>query len=381
MVDVAGDVCILEPDKFVDGRVPDSDEVLIHIRILLPTTYSLQPTQWYTAYMTDLVALARSFFTPGKGILAADESVHTATARLSQYGIPTSEEMRRQFRDLFLGADGVEEYLSGVILFSETLLQKGNDKKLFPKSLSARGIHSGIKVDLGTEPFPNSPHELITQGLLDLPERLAAYKKQGAVFTKWRAVVRIDGDELPTNVALHENAKRLANYAKEVQSAGLVPILEPEVLLEGKHSRARSRTVITETLQTLFSVLDEYAVDRASLIIKTSMVLSGSANEKKDTPEEVATDTLTALIASVPPQVAGIVFLSGGQTPEQATENLRAITRHAKEGTAPWPLTFSFARALQDEALSVWKGKEENVATARAAFLERLEKVSAALSN
>lgn len=329
--------------------------------------------------MTDLVAIARSFFAPGKGILAADESVSTATKRLASYGVGAGEEMRRQYRDLFLGTDGIEQYLSGIILFSETLLQKGDDKKLFPKSLTARGIQPGIKVDLGTEPFPESPHELITQGLLDLPERLVAYRNQGAAFTKWRACIRIDGDELPTAIALHENAKRLASYAKEAQSAGLVPILEPEVLLEGRHSRARARAVITETLQTLFSVLDEYAVDRASIIIKTSMALSGSESGKKDTPEEVAHDTLAALVASVPPQVAGIVFLSGGQTPEQATANLAAITRQARETGAPWPLTFSYARALQDEALSIWKGKEENVPPARAAFLARLTAVSAAL--
>lgn len=330
--------------------------------------------------MTDLVAIARSLFVPGKGILAADESVHTATARLADYGIPASEEMRRKFRDLFIGAEGIEHYLSGIILFSETLMQKGNDKKLFPTSLAARGIFPGIKVDLGTEPFPESPHELITQGLLDLSERLVQYKKQGAVFTKWRAVIRIDGDELPTNVALHENAKRLASYAKEVQSAGLVPILEPEILLEGKHSRLRARAVIEETLQTLFSVLDEHSVDRASVILKTSMALSGGASGKKDTPEEVAEDTVAALMASVPPQVAGIVFLSGGQTPDQATANLAAITKHARSAGAPWPLTFSYARALQDEALEIWKGKEENVPAARAAYLARLAKVSAALS-
>ncbi|MCR4276249.1 MAG: fructose-bisphosphate aldolase class I [Candidatus Parcubacteria bacterium] len=331
--------------------------------------------------MTDLVAIARSLMAPGKGILAADESVHTATARLADYGISTSADMRRQFRDLFIGAEGIEQYLSGIILFSETLLQKGSDKKLFPKSLVARGIFPGIKVDLGTEPFPESSHELITQGLLDLPERLMQYKKQGAVFTKWRAVIRIDGDDLPTNVALHENAKRLASYAKEVQSAGLVPILEPEILLEGKHSRIRARAVIEEMFQTLFSVLAEHSVDRASIIVKTSMALSGSASGKKDTPEEVAEDTVAALVASVPPQVAGIVFLSGGQTPDQATANLAAITRRANEAGAPWPLTFSFARALQDEALEVWKGKEENVPAARSAFLARLAKVSAALSS
>ena len=248
--------------------------------------------------------------------------MHTATARLAQYGIATSTEMRREYRDLFLGAEGVEQYLSGVILFSETLLQKGNDKKLFSKSLAARGILSGIKVDLGTEPLPASPQEFITQGLLDLPKRLEEYKKQRAVFTKWRAVIRIDGDELPTATAIHENAKRLASYAKEVQSAGLVPILEPEVLLEGKHSRARSRAVIEEVLQTLFSVLAEHSVDRASVIVKTAMALSGDATGKRDTPEEVAEDMVAALVASVPSQVAGIVFLSGGQTPDQATENL-----------------------------------------------------------
>lgn len=330
--------------------------------------------------MTDLVAIARSLFASGKGILAADESVHTATARLASYGVEAGEEMRRQYRDLFLGAPGIEQYLSGIILFSETLLSKGNDKKLFPASLASRGILPGIKVDLGTEPFPASPQELITQGLLDLPARLAAYKKQGAVFTKWRAVVRIDGDQLPTALATHENAKRLASYAKDAQMAGLVPILEPEVLYTGAQSRQRARAVISQTLGTLFSVLKEQAVDSASIVLKTSMALSGDASGKKDTPEEVAKDTLAALVESVPRQVAGIVFLSGGQTPDQATDNLSAICRLSRaKGEIPWPLTFSYARALQEEALSIWKGKEENVPAAREAFLSRLAKVSAAL--
>lgn len=330
--------------------------------------------------MTDLALVARSLFAPGKGILAADESVHSATTRLASYGIPTSAEMRRQFRDLFMGTEGVEQYLSGVILFSETMLEKGNDKKLFPESLAARGILPGIKVDLGTEPISTSPKELITQGLLDLPERLAEYKKQGAVFTKWRAVIRIDGDQLPTAAAIHENAIRLAQYAKEVQTAGLVPIIEPEVLLEGNHSRARSRAVLEEVLGALFSVLGEHSVDLTSVILKTSMALSGSESGKKDTPEEVAEDTIAALMQSVPRKVAGIVFLSGGQTSDEATANLVAITRRAKEVHAPWPLTFSYARALQEEALSLWKGVEENVPAARAAFLSRLSKDSAALS-
>ncbi len=328
--------------------------------------------------MTDLVAIARSLFVDGKGILAADESVHTATERLAEHGISTSAEMRRQYRDLFIGTKGIEDYLSGIILFSETLLEKGNDKKLFSKSLAARGIAAGIKVDLGTEPFPESPRELITQGLLDLPERLVEYKKQGAEFTKWRAVATIEGDRLPSNTALHENAKRLASYAKESQAAGLVPIVESEVLYEGKHGRARTKAVVEESLEVLFSMLNEYAVDRASVILKTSMVLSGEKSGKKDTPEEVAEDTISALLKVVPKQIAGIVFLSGGQTPDQATENLAAIVQQAKKVGTPWPLSFSYARALQDEALSIWKGKEENVSAAREAFLSRLEKVSVA---
>jgi len=329
--------------------------------------------------MTDLVAIARSLFVEGKGLLAADESVHTATARLAEHGIATSAEMRRQFRDLFLGAEEIEQYLSGVILFSETLLEKGNDKKLFTTSLSERGIFPGIKVDLGTEPFPSSPNELITNGLLDLPERLTEYKKQGAVFTKWRAVIRIEGDVLPTSAVIHENAKRLASYAREVQMAGLVPILEPEVLLEGRHSRQKTREVMEETFGVLFSMLEERSVDRASIILKTSMALSGEATEKKDTPEEVAEDTVAVLMSSVPRQIAGVVFLSGGQSPDQATENLSAITKQAKMANVPWPLTFSYARALQEEALVLWKGKDENVPAAREAFLNRLKKVSAAL--
>ncbi len=330
--------------------------------------------------MTDLVAIARSLFVKGKGILAADESVHTATTRLANYGVPASAETRRQYRALFLRAPEIERYLSGVILFSETLLEKGNDKKLFSESLASRGVSPGVKVDLGTEPFSASPQEFITNGLIGLSERLLEFKKQGAVFTKWRAVVRIDGDTLPSAQALHENAKRLASYAKEAQAAGLVPLLEPEVLHEGKHSRARARAVIAETLKTLFSVLDEFSVDRAGIILKTSMALSGSESGKHDTPEEVAEDTLAVLMENVPPQVAGIVFLSGGQTPDEATENLAAIARRAKTVNAPWPLTFSYARALQEEALALWKGKEENVSSARSAFLGRLAKVSAALN-
>ncbi len=346
---------------------------------LQPLMENLHTARGKVKNMTDLVAIARSLFLPGKGLLAADESVHTATTRLASYGIPASVETRRQFRDLFIGTQGIEQYLSGVILFSESLLERGDDKKLFPISLTERGIMPGVKVDLGTEPMGASPQEFITNGLIGLSERLEEYKKQGAVFTKWRAVFRIDGDTLPSSQAIHENAKRLASYAKEAQMAGLVPILEPEILHEGTHSRQRARAVMGEVLKTLFSVLEEHAVDCASVVLKTSMVLSGKESGKHDTPEEVALDTLATLMENVPSRISGIVFLSGGQTPSVATQNLAAIIRRAKEVDAPWPLTFSYARALQDEALTLWKGKEEDIPAARAAFLSRLTKVSAAL--
>lgn len=328
--------------------------------------------------MVDLSERTRTLFAPGKGILALDESVATATNRLAKYGIPASAEMRRQYRELFIGTPGIENFLSGIILFSETLTQKGNDKVLFPLSLAACGIAPGVKVDLGTEPLMESPTEVITQGLLDLPERLKTYAKQGATFTKWRAIIRIDGDELPSAQALHENAKRLATYAKEVQILQMIPMVEPEVFHEGKHSRARCRKVLEETLGTLFSVLQEHSIDLKCMILKTSMALSGSESGKKDMPEEVAEDTIAALLESVPNHLGGIVFLSGGQAPGEATENLAAITAEGSRAKAPWPMTFSYARALQEEALGVWLGKEENVDAARAVFLKRLALVSKA---
>lgn len=248
--------------------------------------------------MTDLVATARALVGAPRGILAADESAPTATKRLASYGIATSEEMRRQYRELFLNAPRIEEYLSGVILHEETFNQKGSDKRLFRESLAALGIAPGIKVDQGTEPFPESHEEFITNGLMGLSERLSAFKENGAVFTKWRAVIRIDGDILPTASAIHENAKRLANYAKEAQAAGLVPILEPEVLREGKHSRQRAKAVLEDVLSTLFSVIEEHAVDRAGLILKTSMALSGSDNRHTDIPKSSCSNTTKCAMRS-----------------------------------------------------------------------------------
>ena len=326
--------------------------------------------------MTDLLETARLLVHPGKGILAADESIASADKRLASYGIETGEEMRRKERDLFLSCPGIEEYLSGVILYDETLRQKGNDGRPFGEILSSRGIVPGIKVDEGIEPHPESPDEVITKGLLGLPERLEEYRSQFATgFTKWRAVIRIDGDRLPTTAVMVENAKRLASYAVEVQKAGMVPMVEPEVLLEGNHSRMRSRAVLEETLATLVEALTNQAIDMSGVILKTAMAISGKESGKTDTPEEVAEDTVGALMKVMPRGLGGVVFLSGGQSPEQSTDNLRAIERVAKAKGAPWPMTFSYSRALQDEALRAWGGKDENVEAAREAYLARLKSV------
>lgn len=331
--------------------------------------------------MIDLTQTAKTLLAQGKGILAADESTESANKRLALYGIEGIEENRRAFRDLFLNAPGIEAYLSGVILYKETLTQKGNNKQLFSHSLHERGIIPGIKVDEGTEPIPESPKEVITKGVLGLCDRLVEYHSEYHTgFTKWRAVIRIDGTTLPTAGALMENARRLAVYARDAQEVSMVPIIEPEVLYEGTHSRLRAKEVLGETLRSVFESLAEHGVDLSGVLLKTAMVMSGHESKKMDTPEEVAKDTVDVLIASVPKELPGIVFLSGGQTPDQATENLRAIVAYAKAQKAPWPLTFSYARALQEEALQVWKGKKENIDDARAVFLERLKKVSEALS-
>lgn len=338
----------------------------------------------------NLSDIARTLVAPGKGILAADESEKTADEkRLAAFGIPTGPEMHRKFRDMLLATPGIEEYLSGVILYKETLSQsdtkdgipsKEIDGLPFPELLAARGIMPGIKVDEGLEPLAESPEESITKGLLGLPDRLSEYHGESKTcFTKWRAAITIEGDRLPTARALVENAKRLATYACEVQKAGMVPMLEPEVLLNGAHSRLRSRAVIESAMRVLFDTLNEQCADLSGVIIKTSMALSGDKSGRIDTPEEVAEDTVGALMETVPAEVAGIVFLSGGQTPDQATANLAAITKLARERNAPWPLTFSYGRALQEEAIKVWKGEDENVPAARKVFLERLEKVAAAI--
>ncbi|MBP6860589.1 MAG: fructose-bisphosphate aldolase class I [Candidatus Pacebacteria bacterium] len=329
--------------------------------------------------MIDLCGCAKLLMAPGKGILAADESETSADKRLTAYGITPTKEMRRKYRNLFFTAPGAEKYLSGVILHLETIKQKADDKTPFLDLLTEKGIIPGIKVDEGLEPLVEGSKETITTGLLTLPDRLPPLYKAGLRFTKWRATIRIEGDKFPSTHALVENAKRLATYARMAQEAGFVPILEPEVLFEGTHSRVRAKTVLIQILKTMFHACEDQAVDISGVILKTAMALSGKESGKTDTPEEVALDTVEALMAAVPRQVPGIVFLSGGQGTEQATDNLAAIMKEAKKHKAPWPMTFSYARALQDEALTTWTGKETQVPAAQGAFLARLQKVAASL--
>jgi fructose-bisphosphate aldolase class I len=273
----------------------------------------------------------------------------------------------------------MEQYVSGVILYEETLEQTDGNNVPFARVLQEKGVHAGIKVDQGLEPMPDSPDETITGGLIGLPQRLARYRlEHGTSFTKWRAAIRIDGTRLPTSQAIYENARRLAQYAHAVQQAGMVPMVEPEVLLDGTHSRVRSREVLTQTLSALMQALTDQAVDMSAVILKTAMVISGDKSGKTDSADEVARDTVAVLMETVPKDIPGIVFLSGGQGTEQATENMQALRRVAAEVQAPWPLTFSYARALQDEALTIWKGKPENVDAAREAFLARLVRLASA---
>jgi fructose-bisphosphate aldolase, class I len=327
--------------------------------------------------MVDLAGTAQQLLRSGKGILAADESNMSADKRLAQYAIETGEEMRQKYRELFLATPHSEDYLSGVILYDETLHQKTSEGVSFIELLLQKGIIPGIKVDEGLDAFPEGGEEFITKGLLGLPQRLARYKLEHKTgFTKWRAVIKIDGTRLPTAQAIVENAKRLARYAYDVQMAGMVPIVEPEVLLDGNHSRLRSREVLTQTLTAVIEALKDQHVDLSGTILKTAMAISGKDSGRVDSPEEVATDTVAVLLEVCPAELAGVVFLSGGQSTDQATKNLEAIEKEATAQNAPWPLTFSYARALQDEALHVWKGRDENVPAAREAFLARLKETA-----
>ncbi|MBI2798328.1 fructose-bisphosphate aldolase class I [Candidatus Saccharibacteria bacterium] len=319
---------------------------------------------------SDLAKIAKDLMADPRGLLAADESNKSAEKRFAALRIPSSPEMRRRYRHLLFTAPNFAQYISGVILYDETIRQKTNSGIKFTKYLRRQGIAVGIKVDKGLVPFTNFEPETITEGLDGLAERLDEYYKMGARFTKWRAAFQIDSKlRLPTAAAIHANLNQMARYACLVQSAGMVPIVEPEVLYEGNHSLETCEQVVSQVLRVLFDLLIAYRVDLKGVILKTSMVLAGHDSSRPSSPSDVAKATVRVLRQRVPKEVAGIVFLSGGQTPRQATEDLNAIARAGKE---PWPISFSYSRAVQEPALSTWRGKKRNIAPAQIAFIERL---------
>jgi len=322
------------------------------------------------ALETTVAALLAS----GKGILAADESFPTIEKRFKALSLPSTEENRRAYRELLFTTPGLNEFIGGVILFDETIRQRIGGAPV-PEFLARQGIIPCIKVDAGTMPLPGFVGEKITHGLHGLRERLAEYRQLGARFTKWRAVVSI-GERAPTATCLAGNARALALFAALSQEAGLVPIVEPEVLMDGDHTLARCEEIAGVTLQAVFAALVDHRVVLGEMLLKTGMVLSGKDCPVQAGIEEVAEVTLRCLRRAVPPAVPGIVFLSGGQSDVAATERLNAICR---TGGAPWALSFSFGRALQDAALKIWHGSPANVAAAQAALRHRARCNSLAL--
>ena len=310
---------------------------------------------------------AAAMVAKGKGILAADESSGTCEKRFKSVGVECTEENRRAYRGLLFGTPGVEQYVSGVILFDETARQKAADGTPFPQYLAKKGIIPGIKVDRGTVDLALFPGEKVTDGLDGLAKRMAEYFQMGARFAKWRAVITI-GESIPTHACLYANAHALARYAAICQEASIVPMIEPEVLLDGDHTAERSEEVHEATLRATYAALAAYNVSVEHLILKTSMVVSGKDCPRQAGVDEVAERTVRVLKRTVPAAQPGIVFLSGGQSDEAATAHLSAMA--AMKGL-PWPLTFSYSRALQNPALNAWRGQASNVGTAQKAFYHR----------
>ncbi len=317
--------------------------------------------------VTDIRATARWLVREGRGILAADERTTTLAKRFAAVGVPSTPETQRAYREMLFGAEGIGDSLSGVILFDETIHQCTAAGVPFPAQLAAQGVLPGVKVDGGAQPLAGFPGEAVTEGLDGLRQRLAGYRALGARFAKWRAVIAIDA-ELPTTGCMLANAHALARYAALCQEAGLVPIVEPEVLMDGSHTLERCSTVTESMLRTLFTSLAAQRVELEAMILKPNMVVSGNKCAPQASTASIAEATVECLRRTVPAAVPGIAFLSGGQGPIQATQRLDAINRLRPH---PWRITFSFARALQEDALSVWRGQESNVDAARQAFLQR----------
>ena len=322
----------------------------------------------------ELEDVALALVAQSKGILAADESTGTIKKRLDTINTPSTEETRRDYRELLFSAPGAGDYISGAILYDETLRQKAKDGRSIPELLNAQGIIPGIKVDMGAKPLAFSEGELVTEGLDGLRERLNEYHKLGARFAKWRAVIGID-EGAPSQYCIDTNAHALARYAALCQEAGLVPIVEPEVLMDGDHSIDECYAVTETTLKTVFDELYKQRVVLEQMLLKPNMVVSGSTCPEQATVEEVATKTLYCFEQTVPAAVPGIVFLSGGQSEQQATVHLNAMNQMGKY---PWEISYSFGRALQASALHAWQGKPENVKAAQDAFLHRAKLTSAA---
>jgi fructose-bisphosphate aldolase, class I len=316
---------------------------------------------------SELASVARSLVPPGRGILAADESTGSIKRRFDSIGVASTPESRRAYRELLLTTPGAEEYISGVILFDETLRQSTKDGVPFPKALAGHGIHPGIKVDTGAKALALFSGETVTEGLDGLRERLAEYVGLGAKFAKWRAVIDV-GPGIPTATAMKVNSHALARYAALCQEAGLVPIVEPEVLMDGGHDLARCEEVSSAVLQQVFFDLADQRVAFEGMLLKPNMVISGKKCPTQASAQEVAEATLRTLRRFVPAAVPGIVFLSGGQGPVQATENLNAMN---KLGGNPWELSFSYGRALQEPSLKAWKGEAANVPEAQRQFHHR----------
>ena len=325
----------------------------------------------------ELNDIARRLVAPAKGILAADESTNTIKRRFDSINVESTEQSRRDYREMLFRTPGANEFISGVILYDETLRQRGADGGLIVNLLREHGIIPGIKVDKSTNPLANTEGELITDGLDGLRDRLHEYHALGARFTKWRAVITI-GAGIPSQYCIDANAHMLGRFAALSQEAQLVPIVEPEVLMDGDHSIEQCHDVTLNALHSTYDELARQRVDLTGTLLKSNMVVSGKDAAERADAHEVATRTLDCLMRAVPPAVPGVVFLSGGQTDDEATENLDAINRSAEYINAPWELSYSYGRALQAAPLKAWGGDSANTEAAQQEYYRRAMLTSAA---